>query len=152
MRIVSLAIFLCLVSGTLSEGGQVAFNKLDYFESVEGKEKKRDARLILDSNERAAIIAEEKKGNPVYVTVPYEKITKIVYERSAHRRYKSGVLLTPWLLLTKGKKHWLTIEFENIEEYPLGYVYARMDKKNYRRILAALEAVVGIEIEEVIEK
>ena len=28
------------------------------------------------------------------------------YEKSKHRRWKTGVLLTPLALLSKGKKHW----------------------------------------------
>ncbi len=33
-----------------------------------------------------------------------------------------------------------------------GYVYTRLDKKNYRRIMAALEAATGLEIEEILEE
>ena len=82
---------------------------------------------------------------------PYSQINKIVYERSAHRRYKSGLLVTPWLLFSKGKKHWLTIEFHDVADQPQGFVYTRLDKNNYRRIIAALEAGTGLEVEEIIE-
>ena len=51
-----------------------------------------------------------------------------------------------------GKKHWLTIEFDDVADQPQGYAYARLDKKNYRRIMAALEAATGLEIEESIEE
>ena len=87
-----------------------------------------------------------------YAVVPYNKITKIVYERASHRRYKSAIFGSPWLLFTKGKKHWMTIEFQDVPEYPQGFVYARLDKDNYRRILRALSAGTGIEIETLVEE
>ena len=31
------------------------------------------------------------------------------YEKSKHRRWKTGVLLTPLALLSKGKKHWFAV-------------------------------------------
>ena len=145
-------VFALVVSGAFPQGAtQVAFNKVDYYETVGGKERKRDARLVVDAEAKTLTIADEKRGAPVYASIPYSKITKIVYERSAHRRYKAGILISPWLLLTKGKKHWLTIEFEDVEGHPLGYVYSRMDKGNYQRILAALESGTGIDVEEIIE-
>ncbi len=46
----------------------------------------------------------------------------------------------------------MTIEFQDVPEYPQGFVYARLDKDNYRRILIALSAGTGIEIEEHVEE
>ena len=34
---------------------------------------------------------------------------------------------------------------------PLGYVYVRLHKGNYRRVLSALSSGVGLAIEEIIE-
>ena len=131
----------------------VVFRKVDYYEDEGEKEKKHDARLALDPNARTILIADEKHGadKKVYALIPYDKVKKIVYERSAHRRYKAGLLVTPWLLFSKGKKHWLTIEFEDVAGLPLGYVYVRLHKGNYRRVLSALSSGVGVEIEEIIE-
>ena len=86
----------------------VVFRKVDYYEDEGEKEKKHDARLALDPNARTILIADEKHGadKKVYALIPYDKVKKIVYERSAHRRYKAGLLVTPWLLFSKGKKHW----------------------------------------------
>ena len=43
------------------------------------------------------------------VRIPYVEISKMEYEKSKHRRWKTGVLLTPLALLSKGKKHWFAV-------------------------------------------
>ena len=41
--------------------------------------------------------------------IPYVEITEMEYEKSKHRRWKTGVLLTPLALLSKRKKHWFAV-------------------------------------------
>ena len=116
-----------VLTATLSFGAQsVVFRKVDFYEDEGDKEKKYDARLALDPKARTILIADEKHGadKKVYALIPYDKVKKIVYERSSHRRYKAGLLVSPWLLFSKG---------------------------NYRRVLSALSSGVGLEIEEIIE-
>lgn len=131
----------------------IIFKKVDVFEMQGDSEKKRDARLELDPEARVLTLADEKWGvaKATYAIIPYSQITKIVYERSAHRRYATGLLVSPFLWFSKGKKHWLTIEFTDVANLPEGYVYVRLDKKNYRRILSALGAATGLEVEQIIE-
>lgn len=153
-RIIGLITLSTIVTTALTFAmDSVVFRKVDFYEDQGDKEKKHDARLALDPDARTIMIADEKRGaeKKVYALIPYDKVKKIVYERSAHRRYKAGLLVTPWLLFSKGKKHWLTIEFEDVADQPLGYVYVRLHKGNYRRVLSALSGGVGIEIEEIIE-
>ena len=100
--LLALAVTLSLVS---AQQESIVFKKVDFFEMQGEKEKKHDARLVVNPTEKVLTFADEKKGveKAIYATVPYEKITKIVYERSAHRRYKSGLLVTPWLLFRKAR-------------------------------------------------
>lgn len=129
------------------------FGDIDFFEAQGEEERRRDARLELDSTQKVLRVVERKNGpnKAMYLEVPYGSITKVVYERSAHRRYKAGILVSPWLLLTKGKKHWLTVEFSDVPKYPAGYASAQLDKDNYRRVLTALSVATGLEVEEMIE-
>jgi hypothetical protein len=64
-------------------------------------------------------------------------------------RWRSGFTVS---VVQQRKKHWLTIEFDDVADQLQGYVYARLDKKNYRRIMAALEAATGLEIEKILEE
>jgi len=151
--IVAALTFVVVASSVAMAADPIVFKKVDFFEMRGDDEKKWDARLELDPDDGVLTLSDEKNGTrkATYAVIPYSQITKIVYERSAHRRYKSGLLVTPWLLFSKGKKHWLTIEFDDVADQPQGFVYNRLDKNNYRRIIAALEAGTGLEVEEIIE-
>ena len=143
----------------------VIFKKVDYFEVSGEDEKKRDARLELRPETKMLVVSDEKKGpkKRTYASIPYGQISKIVYERSAHTRYKSSALLLGPMGLPEHplhrrdvtrqgvEKHWLTIEFKDVPEHPLGYIYMRLDKGNYQRVLAALSAGTDIEIEKIVE-
>jgi hypothetical protein len=138
--------------GTASQ--TITFRKVDYSVIVGDEERSRSARLVLDPVGRTLVFADEGGGEAkeLYAKVPYEAITKIVYEQAAHRRYTAGVLVSPFLFFTKAKKHWLTIEVQNVAEFPQGFLYARLDKDNYRQVLSALRAGTGLTIEEHIEE
>jgi hypothetical protein len=131
----------------------LTFRKVDYAEVQGEQERSRSARLVLDPVARTIVFADEGGGEAkgLFARIPYESITKIVYEQSAHRRYGAGVMVSPLLFFTKGKKHWLTMEFQNVAALPQGFVYARLDKDNYRQILSALRAGTGVTVEEHIE-
>ena len=146
---------LCVMTSTAVVGAAdaIIFKKVDIFEMKQGNEYKRDARMELDPEARVLSIVDEKQGTrrATYAVIPYDSITKIVYERSKHRRYGAAALINPLLLFSRGKKHWLTVEFTDVADLPSGYVYMRLDKKNQRRILSTLSSGTGIEIEQIIE-
>lgn len=154
-RFTAVLVALTIAGGAaLAQQQEIVFKKVDFFRMEGEDEKKLDARLTLDPIGRTLAFAHENDGaeRELYASIPYENVTGIVYERSKHRRYKAGLIVSPFLFFSSGKKHWLTVEFEGIEEQPAGYVYAQMDKNNYRRILSALEAGTGVDVEEIIEE
>ncbi len=139
---------------SVAQTRSVVFDKVDFFETEEdGDERKRDARLELYPNEMIMEFSHEDDGaeRELYARIPYTNVTKVIYELSQHRRYGAGLLINPFLLFSRGKKHWLTVEFEGVDSIPQGYVYSRLDKDNYRRILSALRAGLDVEVEEIIE-
>ena len=106
-------LFVIIGTSVTVAADAIIFKKVDFFEMRGDDEKKWGARLELDPEAKILTLADEKSGieKATYAVIPYSQIKKNVYERSSHRRYKSGLFLTPWLLFSKGKKHWLTIEF-----------------------------------------
>ena len=129
------------------------FKKITYFTSTPGGKEKRvkGTRLVVDGEKKTITVLDPRSGNQ-FAQIPADKVRKIVYERSAHRRYKAAAFVTIFLLFTKGKKHWVTLEFEDVPEHPIGNIYFRMDKDNYRRILATLQSATGVTVEEFIER
>ena len=55
-------------------------------------------------------------------------------------------MISPLLLFSKGKKHYLTIGFDDSKEM-VGAVEFKLDKSNYRGILRAVEAVSNVTLE-----
>ena len=132
----------------LATASAMIFKKVDFFQIAGEKEKRFDTRLTLDPIRHEIVISDEKHGvdKATFGRIPYHAVTELAYERSAHRRWKSA------MVFSKGKKHWLTIAFEGVESLPANFVYLRLDKENYRQILAALEGATGIEATVTIEE
>ena len=74
--------------------------------------------------------------------VPYAKINTLEYGQNVSRRYAAAVLISPVLLLSKTRKHFLTIGFADAEDRQQAMVL-RVDKGDIRSILASLEARTG---------
>ncbi len=150
LRCVAMLLVLAVAGVGFAQSTQIVFKKVDYYWlNDDGDEKNTDARLVLHMDSKAIGLYDEKNGvaKATYAVIPYENITGITYEKSAHSRIAMGILLSPIAFFMKGKKHWLTITFTGVEAVPAGYVYIRLDKKNFQQVLAAVEAQTGIEIE-----
>lgn len=93
-----------------------------------------------------SLVATSKGKSPETVTIPYSEISKIEYERTAHRRWKAGVLVSGVFLLSKGKKHWLAV-FRGEEE-----TVFQLSKKNYTRIIDAVEAKTGKDVKVIVRR
>lgn len=145
------AVLLAVCAANLPAADVAEFRKVDFFEVVtkdngEPDEKKRDARMEIDTDAQEIRIVHEKDGaeKATYAVIPFADVSSIVYERSKSPRVKTAIFLSPLALFSSGKKHWLTIEYEG------DYAYMRLDKKNQRQLRAALGAS-GFEVETIIE-
>ena len=121
-----------------SGGGRYAiFKKVDYFQITGDKEKRRDARLILDPARGQITFADEKKGpaKATYLVIPYDAVRELTYELTKHRRKSRA-------LLFKGEKHVLTISYEDSAGGE-AFALANLHKDNFFAILSALEAATG---------
>ena len=110
------------------------------------KDKEIEIALVLTDG---SIVLKHRKREEVFATIPYDTIQDMTYERSSHARIKTALLLSPWALFSKGKKHWLTVAYKagDVSDF----VLLKLDKKEYKRILAATEARTGQPIERVID-
>ena len=155
MHVAAVMLLVSMIAMPFAQSSAMVFKKVDYYWiNAEGDEKDKDARLVLDAARRVVGFYDEDKGEEkaTYAVVPYDAITSITYEKSAHSRIAMGILLSPIAFFMKGKKHWLTIQFEGVDSLPAGYVYARLDKKTFQQVLAAIEAQLDIEIERIVEQ
>ena len=83
------------------------------------------------------------KGKSERFSIPTKAVTELFYSRVSGRRIKTALIGSPLLLFTKGRKHYLTISF-NDGANVAGAVELQLHKDNYRGTIRALEEVTGV--------
>lgn len=122
---------------------QIQFDGAEYtmpLPSGQGKGDVYEGTLRFDKSRKEVQFL--SKGGSVPLRVKFAAIKSMLYERTARPRYA----LTVFAFLTKSKKHYLTIDYTNV----LGarqFALIRLDKDNYREVLAAAEAETGKKVE-----
>jgi hypothetical protein len=74
--------------------------------------------------------------------IPYRKIDTLEYGQNVSRRYAEAILISPVLLLSKARKHFVTIGYEDAEGRRQALVI-RVEKGDIRTVMAGLEARSG---------
>jgi len=78
--------------------------------------------------------------------IPYENITSLEYGQKAGRRLGVAVTLTLWALLSKKRKHFLTIGFTDANDKPQGVVL-EVPKGTVKATITIIEARSGKKVE-----
>jgi hypothetical protein len=76
-----------------------------------------------------------------YKDLAYADCKSAEYSYSKSPRWKSGLLVSPFLFLSSGKKHWFMVKTAN------DYALLHLDKSNYKMILAEFETRTGVKVE-----
>ena len=78
--------------------------------------------------------------------IAYQKINTVEYGQNVSRRIAEAVLISPLLLLSKSRKHFVTIGYVD-EQGQQQALVLRVEKGDIRSVLASLEARTGRRIE-----
>jgi hypothetical protein len=118
-----------------------------------------DARLLVPKDDKkmqeleGTLVSDAKakqvrfdSGGRVAFEVGFDKIKSIQYEKASKPRYTAGLLLAWPLLFTKSKKHFVTFQYTDASGQGK-FEIVRLDKDNFARALATLEADTGIKVE-----
>jgi hypothetical protein len=132
-----------LTAASGAQSPEMSFEKLELRTSFGGAQEGQKGRLLVSAN-RIQFTA--KDGKTAYFSIPSHAVTDLFYSRVSGRRIKTAVFVSPLLLFSKGKKHYMTISFDNGDNL-VGAVEFRLDKSNYRGILHAVESVSGVTLE-----
>lgn len=97
----------------------------------------------VDVTDPTQMVFRGEKGGTV--EVPWKTVQSIEYGQRVSRRWKSAILLTPWALFSKGRKHIVTVTYKDAEDVDQAAVF-EFGKEVYRTALAALKAKSGKEI------
>ena len=80
------------------------------------------------------------------IRVAYERVNLIEYGQQADRRLALALLISPVFLLSRSRKHFLTIGFTGEEGKQQAWVF-RVNKNGLRPMLASLEARTGQKVQ-----
>ena len=111
--------------------------------NIQEGEKKKEIDALIGFYEKHIVVADNTKNRNTLKALTYDGIKTAEYSFSKSPRYKAGLLVSPFLLFTSGKKHWLTLQADK------DFVFLQMDKSNYKLIIATFEAKSGKKVETV---
>ena len=80
------------------------------------------------------------------IRVAYAHVNLIEYGQQADRRLALALLISPVFLLSKSRKHFLTIGFSGEDDKQQAWVF-RVSKNGIRPMLASLEARTGQKVQ-----
>jgi hypothetical protein len=78
--------------------------------------------------------------------VPYDKVNTLEYGQHVSRRYAEAILISPLMLLSKSRKHFVTVGYTDINGRQQALVF-QVNKSDVRAVLAGLEAKTGRKVE-----
>ena len=138
-----LAVLLCLaLTGKICAA--TPFGKVEYLPpKVEGHKHGSDpikGQVIFDK-EKKALEFQNEKGQQI-VEIPYDKIKSILYEKTSRPRYAEAILISPFFLFSKTKKHFLTFQYTD-EKGEGKFMMLHLDKSNATDIVNTAEADTG---------
>jgi hypothetical protein len=109
--------------------------------TLPGVSAKSSARLNLTG---ADSLVFQCNGNELRIA--YQRINTLEYGQNVSRRYAAAILISPVLLLSKSRKHFVTLGYVDTEGNQQALVF-RIEKGDIRSVLASLEARTGRRIE-----
>jgi hypothetical protein len=81
------------------------------------------------------------------IRVAYQKVNTLEYGQTVSRRYAAAVLVSPLLLLSKARKHFVTLGYVDSEGRDQQVLVFRVEKGDIRSVLVGLEARTGRRVE-----
>ncbi|MEX2261321.1 MAG: hypothetical protein WD696_05185 [Bryobacteraceae bacterium] len=97
----------------------------------------------LDTTSDANLVFSSPKGS---FTVAYESIQSLEYGQKVGRRLGVAVVLTTWALLSKKRKHYLTLGYEDADGKPHGVVF-EIPKGKAKAMITIIEVRSGRKVE-----
>lgn len=95
------------------------------------------------TSDETVFIFDYKSGS---LKIPYDRVNDLEYGQKAGRRLALALTISPWLLLSKKRKHFLTIGYQDANDKQQAAVF-ELGKGIVRITLASLEARTGKKID-----
>lgn len=130
---------LCFAVAILVPAGRaqdVTFSKTRYSSVKQPKE----ADVVLTITD-SKILIKGKKADGIDLEIPYSSIDSMTYELATRHRSELLGISPVMALAIKTKSHWLDLEYRQGDSKQLTTL--RLDKSEYKKVIATLEATTG---------
>jgi hypothetical protein len=97
----------------------------------------------IDASDQRYLAFYTKRGQ---VRVSYDRVNLLEYGQKVDRRLLAAVVISPMFLLSKSRKHFLTIGYMDEDGRQQALVF-RVDKGSIRSALVSLEARTGVKVQ-----
>ncbi len=85
-------------------------------------------------------------ADEIEVNIPWEKINMLEYGQKVGRRIGLAIVISPLFLMTKSRKHFLTISYLDEKDRQQALVF-EIHKDRVRSVLVTMEARTGMRVE-----
>jgi hypothetical protein len=106
--------------------------------SISGIPAETDGELVIDEQKIMSFVSKQGSFN-----IAYEDITSIEYGQKAGRRIAVAILVTPLALLSKKRRHFLTLGYKDENQQAQGVVL-ELSKSLPQTLITVLEARSGL--------
>jgi hypothetical protein len=104
---------------------------------------KEQTQGLSSTNDEKVFMFTYKGGK---LTIPYDRVNDLEYGQKAGTRLALALTISPWLLFSKKRKHYLTIGYTDENEKQQAAVF-ELGKDIVRTTLASMEARTGKKID-----
>jgi hypothetical protein len=137
-----LALCFCAVSGLALLSGRDAGSRVQYIGgTVSSLSAKSGGMLDIGDGDELQFAA-----HGTVVRVPYHDVNLIEYGQRVNRRYVEAVLISPLLLLSKKRSHFVTVGYSDHDGRQQAMVF-QVSGGDVRSVLVGLEARTGRKVE-----
>ena len=110
--------------------------------TLSGIPEKTDGVIDVKGEDKLSWFGEKGAG---HLEIPWSSVSDVEYGQKAGRRLKSAIFLSPVMLFTKARKHYVTFAYKDGNGKDQGAVF-EFDKDDIRQVLVVLKARTGREI------
>lgn len=140
-RCIGLAL-LCMLAFDLAAFAGLGSDKTEYVGGTENQVKEGTEGTSSAKDEKNFVF--EYKGGKI--EIPYDRVDDLEYGQKAGRRLGLALTISPWLLFSKKRKHFLTVGWKDEQDKQHAAVL-ELGKSIIRTTIATLEARTGKKID-----
>jgi hypothetical protein len=121
-----------------------SFGKAEFYRPSGTETEKLRGSVQINSQAEVLQFVGDSQNEPV-LNLSFKQLKKLMYQKSSKPRYGAAVFVDPLFLLSRSKRHWLTIEYVDGDQTKTALI--RLDKGNYNKAIKAIEAATGLKVE-----